>query len=204
MRRVIVIAVALAAMLAIASPAHAGKPVKTTTNSASANAFWYSFEEVSRNTYRETVWYVGVYSDDYGTFSDLYRTTTTCRVSGGGQRCTEDFAYGYAEGAAFSMGADLESAHLDGTYVLEVYDGRRHSTGETQTVRAIADWEGTGEVQTSGGSFSYRDEFISIRGSFDDAFRTAEAYATVGGVSLGETYDAYLSSSTSTTVERTR
>lgn len=199
-RKIFVCALAVAATVALGAPAHAAKPVKTTYHSASANAFWYFSEELAGNTFRETVWYIGVYRDDYGTFSDLYRTTTTCRRT----RCTSDYAFGYTDAVNFTMAPDLSSAHLEGTYVLELFDGGRRPTGGTQTVDAVADFTGVGDLQTNGGSYTYRDDFVSIRATFDDAFRAAEAEGWIDGDSLGETYDAYLSSSSSTTVERTR
>lgn len=203
MKKLFVLALGAVMLAGAAAPAHAAKPTRTTYSSSSANSFWYGFEQLSRTTTRSTVWYVGVYSSSDGTFSDLYRETTTCRRD----RCSSVFAIGFNDlsGDVFSMDADgLTSAHLDATYVLDVYDGGRRSTGTTETVHIVADWEGLGDIQTSGGSFSYRDDFISIRGSFEDSFRGAEATATTNGTDLGETYDAYLAASSSTSVERIR
>lgn len=203
MRKLFVLALGCSMLLGIAAPAHAGKPTRTTYSSASANAFWYSFEQVSRTTTRSTVWYVGVYASTDGTFSDLYREITTCRRD----RCSSVFAIGFSDlsNDVFTIDSSgLMGAHIDATYVLESFDDSRRSTGTTETVHIVADWEGVGTVEQNGGSYSYRDDFISIRATFEDAFRAAEATGSVNDADLGETYDAYLAASTSTSVERVR
>ncbi|MCA1834556.1 MAG: hypothetical protein ABR548_15715 [Actinomycetota bacterium] len=203
LKKLFVCALAVAAVFAIASPASAAKPTKTTYSSATANAFWYFSDQLSNNTTRDVVWYIGAYRDDYGTWSDLYRTTTTCRYTGTKSRCTESFAYGAIDNANFTMASDLSSGHIDGTYVLEVYDANKRRSG-TETVDAVTDLEGAGAIQTDSNSYTYKDDFISIRGTFTGSWRPAEADATVNGVSLGETYDANLSNSTQTETQRTK
>lgn len=207
MRKVSVLILGFALTMGIAAPAQAAKPTRTTSQSASANAFWYTTEQPSRNTYRTTVWYVGVYQSTDGTWSDLYSDVTTCRITPRGERCESEFLFGFSDLSAgvFTMDASgLTAAHLENTYLVDTYDARGSLTAGSVPVSVVADWTGVGDVFRNGGRFSYCDSFICIRGTFDDAYRSAEATGSIDGAALGETYDAWLSSSTSRTIERVR
>jgi len=204
MRKVFTLGFGVVLAVSLAAPSYAAKPTKTIYASSSANAFWYSTEQVSRNTVRNTTWYLGVYSSTDGIFSDLYQDVETCRFSRRSVTCSYTSRYGASDlsDGAFTMDAEgLTAAHIEGTYVLEEYDSNGRLVGSTPTT-AVADLEGIGDIQTNGGKSTYCDNFICIRTTFSDSFRQAEATGSVNGVDLGETYDAYLSNSSATEIDR--
>lgn len=197
MRRWILLALASAFVLAVGAPAQAAKPTKTTYDSVSANAFWTTEEQLSPTTVKRTTWYVGVYQSSDGTFSDLYLDTSTCTQTLRGESCTYEFMSGYSDlsEAEFTIDReDLTGAHLEETYLLESWD-KDGNMSESFPATIVADWTGVGEIERNSGKSSYCDKYVCYKSTFEDAFRSAEAFGTVNGEDLGETYDAYLSSS---------
>lgn len=196
MRKLGVLFIGMVVALGVAAPGAAAPPTKTKGSSSSANAFWYFTETPAKNTVRNTVWYVGVFAGSDGIWSDLYEEVETCQTRGRRTTCSYSSRYGFSDlsdGVFTIDGEGLTEAHLEGTYVLEQYDENGNLIGSDPTT-IVADFQGLGEIQRSGGRTTYCDEFVCFRTTFEDAFRTAEAYGTVDGWDLGETYDAYLSS----------
>jgi hypothetical protein len=203
MRRWIMLTLVSTFVLVVGSPAQAAKPTKTTYDSVSANAFWTTEEQLSPTTVKRTTWYVGVYQSTDGTFSDLYVDTSTCTQGPRGENCTYDSMSGYSElsDAVFTIDDEnLTVAHLEETYLLESWD-KDGNPSESFTATIVADWAGVGEVWRNSGKSSYCDKYVCYKSTFEDAFRSAEAAGTVNGEDLGETYDAYLSSSHSESME---
>lgn len=204
MRKIGLLFIGVVLALGVVAPVNAAKPTRTTTESASANAFWYSTETPARNTVVNRVWYVGVFVDQYGVFSDLYEDVETCVTRGRRTTCTYSSRYGFSDlsDGVFTIDRDgLTVAHLAATYNLERYDDRGNLVG-TDPTAIVADWEGIGDIETSSGRSTYCDPYFCFRSTFTNSFRTAEATGTVNGVDLGETYDAYLSDGASRDVER--
>ena len=203
MRRWILLSLASALVLAVGAPAHAAKPTKTIYDAVSANAFWTTEDQLSPTTVRRTTWYVGVYRSTDGTFSDLYVDTSTCTLGPRGENCTYESMSGYSDlsNAVFTMdGDDLTVAHLEETYLLESWD-MDGNPSEPFPATIVADWTGVGEIERNSGKSSYCDKYVCYKSTFDDAFRSAEVVGTVNGEDLGETYDAYLSTSHSESME---
>lgn len=197
MRRFILLTLASALVLAIGAPAHAAKPVKTTYDSVSANAFWSTEEQLSPTTVKRTTWYVGIYQSTEGTFSDLYVDTSTCTIRLRGEECTYEFKSGYSDlsdGDFTIDGQDLTAAHLEETYLLQSWDEEGNPT-ESTPATIVADWTGVGEIERNSGKSSYCDDYYCYKSKFEDAFRSAEATGSIDGDDLGETYDASLSAS---------
>src|SRR2546425_684594 len=120
--------VLLAATAAVPSGAAkgGGRPAKITFASSSADAFWYTYEDLDATTYRESVWYVGVFQSSDGTYSDVYQDVEVCTEGGiKGEDCTiESSTYGFTElsGNEFTLNAKrLSSAHLDATYLMQAF-----------------------------------------------------------------------------------
>jgi hypothetical protein len=205
MRKLFVLVLCVLMTVGLAAPSRAAKPTRSTYASSSVNAFWYFSDQIARNTTRDTVWYVGAYVDQDGAvFSDLYVETQTCRSVRNRTTCEFSSKYGYSDlsDGVFTLDTvNLTAAHIEGTYVLEEYDSRGRLIGSTPT-SIVADIEGTGDIQNSGGKSTYCDPFICIRSTFVDRFRQAEATGTVNGTDLGETYDANIANSTYTEVDR--
>ena len=199
-----------AALLVIsgAAPAQAAKPDRYESEDASANAFWYDTEQVSKNTYRTVTTYVGVYesSDGEGAWADVYRDVETCRVTRRGDDCqyTEEFyADAFLSEDQFSISEDLSSAHLDAVFELYNYDERGRQTGSPDTIHVITDWTGIGDVEESRETYTYQSDCFSYRSTYDSSSRSAEATGSIDGEDLGVTEDAWLGYSSSRTTERT-
>lgn len=203
MRRWILLTLVSAFVLALGAPAQAAKPTKTTYDSVSANAFWTTEEQLSPTTIERTTWYVGVYQSTDGTFSDLYVDTSTCTQGPRGENCTYESMSGYSDlsNAVFTIDDEnLTVAHLEETYLLESWD-KDGNPSESFPATIVADWTGVGEIERNSGKSSYCDKYFCYKSTFEDAFRSAEAVGTVNGENLGETYDAYLSSHHSESME---
>lgn len=196
MRRSILLVLAAAFVLGIAAPAQA-KPTKTVYDSVNANAFWTSVEQVSATQTVRTTWYVGVYKSTDGTFSDLYVETATCTSAATPKEedCTYEYMSGYTDlstGVFTIDEADLTTAHLEETYLLQSWDENGNPVDE-MTASIVTDWTGEGETHRNSGKSSYCDSFTCYKSRFEEASRSAEAVGTINGDDLGETYDAWLS-----------
>lgn len=207
MRRSIMLLLVSATVLALGAPAEAAKPVKTTYDSVNANAFWYFEEQLSPATVKRTTWYVGVYRSTDGTFSDLYVETATCTTGKRGESCTWESLYGYSDlsgDGEFTIDEqDLTSAHLAETYLLQSFD-EKGEPAEEMSASIVADWTGIDDIEENSGKSSYCDDYFCSKSTWDEAFRSAEADATVNGEELGETYDAWLARYHSQTTEWTK
>jgi hypothetical protein len=195
MRKLGLLFIGVVLALGVVAPSTAAPPTKNKGTNASANAFWYFTETPARNTVVNTVWYVGVYQSSDGIWSDLYQDVSTCVTHGRRESCTYTSRYGFSDlsDGVFTIDADgLTAAHIEGTYNLETYDDNGNAVGSDPT-SIVADLEGIGDINTSGGRSTYCDDFACFRITFEDAYRQAEATGTVDGVDLGETYDAFLS-----------
>lgn len=192
-------------LVGLVSPALA---VERQTKSKSLNAFWYSYETLAPSAYRQTTWYVGAFVSSGrfgGTWSDLYQSVDLCRVTRRGPVCeNESFAIGIKELTKEEFFLDerrLETGWIDATYNLETYDASGRP-GPAVPTHILATFEGVGPIESSKETFVYEDENFIFRFTFQGFFRTAESYGWIDGVSIGETYDAYMSLSTSTEQKR--
>ena len=199
MRKVLGILIGLAVLLGAMTPAIA---IERKAKSQSLNAFWYSTEQLGPNTFRNTVWYVGAFRYKGGTFSDLYEAVDLCRNTRRGLVCeSESFAVGYKELTREEFYIEetrLDSGWIDATYSLQTYDKTGGPTGPGVPTHIRADFTGLGEVERYKDSFVYEDEHRIFKFTFHNFFRLGEAEGWINGAPLGETYDAYLSLSTST------
>jgi hypothetical protein len=204
MRKIGLLFIGLVVALGVVAPSVAAPPTRTTSESASANAFWYFTEHPNSRTTVNRTWYVGVFVDQYGTFSDLYEDVETCVTRGRRTNCTYSSRYGFSDlsDGVFTIDREgLTESHLEATYNLERYDDNGNLV-DSEPVAIVADWEGIGDIQTSSGKSTYCDPYFCFRSTFTNSFRSAEATGTVNGADLGETYDAYLSDGASRDVER--
>ena len=190
-------------VLCVAAPATAAKPSRYNTKEASANAFWYETQQVSKNTTRSVVTYVGVYesSDGDSAYADVYRDVETCKVTKRSEECdytSELYGEAYLSGDEFSIADDLSSAHLDADF--ELYSDSGDSTG---TVHVVTDWTGIGEVDSSRETYNFHSDCFSYRQTYNSSNRSAEAEGSLDDADLGETYDAWIGISSSRSTERT-
>ncbi len=195
MRRLGLVFIGIVLAFGVVAPATAAPPTKSKGTHASANAFWYFTETPAKNTVVNRVWYVGVFAGSDGIWSDLYESVETCVTRGRRTNCTYSSRYGFSDlsDGVFTMDTQgLTEAHLEGTYLLEEYDENRNVISSTPAT-IVADFVGVGEINENSGRSTYCDQFVCFRTTFEDAYRQAEAYGTVDGVDLGETYDAWLS-----------
>lgn len=196
MRKLGLVVIGVVLALGVVAPATAAPPTRTKSATSSANAFWYFTETPSRNTTVNRVWYVGVFAGTDGIWSDLYESVETCVTRGHRTNCTYTSRYGFSDlsDGVFTIDADgLTEAHIEGTYLLEEYD-EEWNVISSEPATIVADLEGIGELYESSGRSTYCDPYFCFRSTFTDASRSAEAYGSVNGFDLGETYDAYLSS----------
>lgn len=204
MRKLAIAVLTVALTVGLAGPASAAKPTRTISSSSTAQAFWYTFEQLNKSTTRNSVWYVGVYTSSDGNYSDLYREEDTCRTSRRHTTCSSTFSFGDIDlsSGTFTMDSTFSSAHLEATYQLQTTDQQGNPIGGPVATAVVTDWTGVGDLQTNGGRSSYCDQFICTRSTFSDSFRQAEATGSINSVDLGDTYDAFMAGDTSTTIER--
>jgi hypothetical protein len=204
MRKVAIAILTVALSIGLAGPASAAKPTRTLSSSSTAQAFWYTFEQLNKTTTRNSVWYVGVYIDSGFSYSDLYREEDTCRTSRRHTICSSTFSFGDIDlsSGTFTMDSTFSTAHLEATYQLQESDQLGNPIGGPVSTSVVTDWTGVGDLQTNGGKSSYCDQFICTRSTFTDDFRQAEANGSINSVDLGETYDAFMAGDTTTTIER--
>jgi hypothetical protein len=207
MRKVAILALAIALLAVAAGPAQASKPTKTKSADVSANAFWYTTEWLSETSYRSRVWYVGVYQSSEGTFSDLYFDSSICEVTPPEDTCTSEASrYGFSDltGQTFTIDAKgLTTAHIDAVYDLQEYDADFNPVGDPVATHIVTDWTGVGSLSREKSSYSLHTPCGVIRYKSNGLSRSAEATGSIDGADLGETYDAYLSTGTSRSFEPT-
>lgn len=208
MRKIAILAFAIALLALAAGPAQASKPTKTRSADVSANAFWYTTEWLSETSYRSTVWYVGVYQSSEDTFSDLYFDSSICEVTPPEDTCTfESSRYGFSDlsGETFTIDAkSLTSAHLDAVYDLQEYDGEFNPVGDPVATHIVTDWTGVGSsLSREKSSYSVHTPCGVIRYTSKGVSLAAEATGSLDGTDLGETYDAYLATGISRSFEAT-
>jgi hypothetical protein len=207
MRKVAILALAIALLAVATGSAQAGKPTKTRSADSSANAFWYTTEWLSETTYRSTVWYVGVYQSSEGVFSDLYFDSSICDVTPPEDTCTsESSRYGFSDLAGQTFTIDVKglmSAHLDAVYDLQAYDADFNPVGDPVATHIVTDWTGIGSMSREKSSYSLHTPCGVIRYKSNGVNRSAEATGSLDGSDLGETYDAYLAKGASRSMERT-
>jgi hypothetical protein len=207
MRKIAILAFAIAFLALAAGPAQASKPTKTKSADSSANAFWYTTEWLSDTTYRSTVWYVGVYQSSEGTFSDLYFDSSVCEVTPPEDTCTsESSRYGFSDlsGQAFTMDVkELTSAHLDAVYDLQTYDADFNPVGDPVATRIVTDWTGAGSLSREKSSYSIHTGCGVISYKSNGVSRLATATGSLDGTDLGETDDGYLAKGASRSMDRT-
>jgi hypothetical protein len=196
MRKVAILALAIALLAVSAGAAQASKPTKTRSDNVSANAFWYTTEWLSATSYRSTVWYVGVYQGSEGTFSDLYFDSSICEVTPPEDTCTvESSRYGFSDltGQTFTIDAkSLTSAHLDAVFDLQEYDADFDPVGDPVPAHIVTDWTGVGSLSREKSSYILHTPCGTFRYASKGVNRSAEATGSIEGTDLGETYDAYL------------
>lgn len=207
MRKIAILALTVAFLAVAVGAAQAGKPTKTRSANASANAFWYSTEPISATSYRSTVWYVGVYKSSEETFSDLYVDTVICEVTPPEDTCSsESSRYGFSDlaGQTFTIDArSLTASHLDAVYDLQEYDADGNPVGDPVATHIVTDWTGIDALFREKSSYSVHTPCGIVRYTSKGLNRAAEATGSVDGTDLGETYDAYLATGTSRSFERT-
>jgi hypothetical protein len=208
MRRSLIFLVAAASMVALAPQAVAAPPSLSFNRSSSitAQAFWYSHQELSKTSYADSVWYVGVYGSSSSLYSDLYKDVETCKVSRKGTSCTDTFLYGDTDLTSQNFTIDsrqLTSAHLDATYQLQAFDQYGNPSGSPTQAHVVADWTGTGNLTKTSESDTYRFGCSMFRFSSRGLFRNATATGSINNADLGSTTDAFMATSAETDFQRT-
>jgi hypothetical protein len=205
-RRIIGILLGVFLLVGLVSPALAAE---RKTRSRSLNAFWYQTETLGPRTFRQTTWYVGAFASSGrfgGTWSDLYQSVDLCRETRRGTWCeNEYYAVGFKELTKDEFYIDeqrLETGWIEATYDLQTYDPNTGEPGPPVPTHILATFEGVGPIEVNKETFVYEDENFIFRFTFHGAFRTAESHGWIDGVDIGETYDAYMSLSTSTETKR--
>jgi hypothetical protein len=122
------------------------------------------------------------------------------------QVCTnESFAVGYKELTRAEFFIDetrLNTGFIDATYDLATYDEKGGPAGDPVPTHIRADFEGEGPIDRTKVTEVYEDENFIWKFTFHGFFRLAEAHGWIDGVDIGETYDAYMSLSTSAETKR--
>jgi hypothetical protein len=209
MRKVLLILIASACVVAFAAPALAhegGTRVLFTSQTA-----WTSFssrEPISPTSWRQTDTYVSVYRTANETYASVSRGLLTCTETTEPQPVREGKPYpkpfdcsgtwtdGYAEIArdAFTMDAlRLTAAHLDATIPLQSYDSQGNPTGPAVPTKIVADWSGNGRLQNSNGHSSYCEGGTCFINVFTYSSRQAASALFIDGTVIGKTLDSYLS-----------
>jgi hypothetical protein len=205
MRRIAAVVVFAACLLMVAGPAGAA------TNHYSStvlNVYWTTRTQTGPNSYRETTWYVGVYSDSQsGTSSDGYYSEQTCVYRDARhRRCKQnEYKVGYSnldkKGESYTFdGQDLSAAHLVGIYPLQSYDQYGNPTGDVEWTVFHADVTGTGSVRYSRDTYSHHDRDCYTKSATTRANRPFVATGSENGNDLGSTSQGIMSSSETTTV----
>jgi hypothetical protein len=210
MRKLFVAALSAGLIAGLAAPAQAAE--RTHYESSGANAYWNSRRVVRPGVVDRTTWYVGIYAGTEGVWSDAYKDTVRCvRLDSGKRRCRlRSSLFGVIEDlgdGTFTIDADgLTVADLDVTYPLQQRDPETFDpVGEVVPTHIVTHWEGIGDLDASESKSSYKTDCYWSRSTDEYRFRGAEATGTVRDkLDLGETYNGYLSWSSSTTVYQDR
>jgi hypothetical protein len=210
MRKLFVLIVTGTIALGISLPASAAtrsKPASYSSSARSADAFWTTTRALSATTYRQTVWYIGVYQSSDYTYSDAYKTVVDCTKELGEDydECTlVSYAYGDSnlDGQTFTFGKRLSAAHLEATYAMNTYDGKRGDSGRSFSIDVIVDWTGAGQLQRSHGTSTYRSGCYLVHESSRGAWRDATATGSINGRARGTTDVASLSKYASRYLEK--
>jgi hypothetical protein len=196
MRRIAAVSFGVACVLSLATPAGAAP---NRYESSVVNVFWYYQEPLAVNAYRQTTWYVGVYEDSNGTFSDLYQDVSVCvRFSPQRIRCrTESYKVGYSEldrpGELYTIDRQgLTEAHLRGFYLLESFDESGNPTGSAEPTLITTDVLGVGDLSRSREKHTYHAGCEHYTTTTKGLSRDLEATGTLNGEDLGETYDGFM------------
>jgi hypothetical protein len=92
----------------------------------------------------------------------------------------------------------LQAARLHATYKLHTL---KPPGGPAFAAAIAASWAGTGKISHSGGVTNLHSGCLRLHDAFHARQRTATATGSVNGTSLGNTKNAFLSTSTDVTVE---
>jgi hypothetical protein len=211
MRKSLVFILTAALVALIASPAMAAGGFSSKTMNrfgySNVDAFWYTTEWLSDTTYRESVWYIGVFNGKNEIFSDVYRDVELCTVGIDYDQCTEESnMYGSKDltGSEFTIDSkNLSTAHVDAVYPMLAYDDQGNQVGAPFDLHVITNWTASGALQRSHGTSTYKSGCYSFHETDKGGFRPATATGSIDGTDLGVTDDATLQSNTSVSIEFT-
>jgi hypothetical protein len=209
-RKLLVLFAAALMTAGIALPANAAthtKPSSYRSSGTSADAFWYRTKWLTNNTYRQTVWYVGVYQSSDGTFSDAYKTVVDCTEEPGEEyeECSlVSSSYGYSDlsGDTFTIAKKLASAHLEASYRMRTYTEKGARSGSSFTIDVVVDWTQAGSLQRSHSESTYRDGCYLFHDSSRGAWRSTTATGSVNTRALRSTDESSISKYASRYLEK--
>lgn len=209
MRRVWLAALTAALVIVLAGPGQAVELSHERSKGGSANAFWYKKKNISATKYRFTTWYVGVFSNAEGSWSDLYQEVDVCRRRPGRDRCQlVKYRIGVidltGEGDSFTVAGRARTADLSATYPLQEYDSDWKKVGRPVPTLIESHFEGVGGLSRSTYTEEYNSGCSVFRYTFRGTSRAAVATATLNGTrDIGSTDHAYIANSVSVSYERT-
>jgi hypothetical protein len=212
MRRVLAVLVGAALVLSWAPSALATKPHHERDQTRWVNAFWHFTRNVDQDTYLRVTWYAGAYeSQEYGFFSDLYRSVERCQRQAAGDRCRfqrDQSWYGYTTRGqnSFTVDKRLTTGHLDASYKL--YRTVNHQRVLVGRFHVVADLSGTGRMTHGREQYSSHQGCTTFHYSGKFRYRDAIAAGTLardGGAArdLGATRDANFGQNQSVQIEHT-
>jgi hypothetical protein len=214
MRRAL--AVLLGAMLVLSLggwSAQATKPHHEQYQSRWVNAFWHSKVRLDSDTYLRVTWYAGAYDNGSdGFFSDLYRSVEKCQKQDGYDRCRyqRDMSwYGYTSRQgqnSFTLDRKLTTGHLDATYRLYRYVGRRQVF--VGRFHVVTDLSGNGVMTRGRQSYTSHQGCTTFKYSGKYESRQATATGTLArgdgpARDLGETDDANFGANQTVEIDHT-
>ena len=197
-------------VLGLTGSAQASPPV-TKSNSTTAEAFWHAEQSTGPNSFTETTWYVGVFAGQDGSveYSDLYLDVESCKVDPSGNTNCNQISSEYGDSgspgsfiSSFSMDlANLSTASLDGTYMLQSYDASGNPVGSPESYRMVATWTGNGPLFKSHQKFSFHQKCVHFQATDKGKMRAADATGTLNGAPLGTTSDTFFGGDASLQVD---
>ncbi|HEX9235889.1 MAG TPA: hypothetical protein VF972_06390 [Actinomycetota bacterium] len=205
MRRIFAVVLGAASLLAFAMPA--GATTQSGTSSV-INVYWVTKVPLGSNSYQQTTWYVGAYTDSqYGTSSDGYQEVDTCVFKDRRHvRCRQDsYMVGYTDlsrqGEYFNIDTqNLDYANLRGLYGLQAYDSNGNPTGSPQWTVITADVTGVGDVTQTTSKDIYHSGSCHSVSTYTEKDRPFSATGSENGTDLGTTKQGYFSVTSYTTV----